>query len=90
MRERVKEKYEDYEGDYVTITKDDDDCLRAIRDALGFLSLPERKIFVMYTEAGTYSEVAKELKCSVPTVSNKIKAIQAKLRKKVEVECTDY
>lgn len=84
------ERYEDYEGDYITFAKEDDDCLRGLREAIRALPLPERKIMVMYIEAGTYSGVAKMLNCSVPTVSGKIKAIKEKINKIVYKECAEY
>lgn len=84
------ERYEDYEGDYITLTGEDDDCMNAVRETIRGLPLPERKIFIMYVEEGTYSGVAKILNCSVPTVSAKIKAIQAKIREKTNRECAEY
>ena len=80
-------KYEEYEGEYITVSSEDDDCLRAIKDSIRDLPMAERMIMVMYVEAGTYSEVAKHLRCSVPTVSKRIKAIKAKLGRKVETVC---
>ena len=74
-----KEKYEEYEGDYLADNPNDDDRMRALRERIRNLPLPERKIFIMYTELGTYSEVAKILKCSVPTVSKKIREIREKI-----------
>ena len=74
-----KEKYEEYEGDYLADKPNDDDTMRALRERIRNLPLPERKIFIMYTELGTYSEVAKILKCSVPTVSKKIREIREKI-----------
>lgn len=71
--------YEDYEGDYLRPDPEDDDTLRGIRERIAALPLPERRIFIMYTEYGTYSEVAKILKCSVPTVSKKIREIRKKI-----------
>lgn len=78
-KKRILEKYEEYEGDYLADSPEDDDTMRALRARIRNLPLPERKIFIMYTELGTYSEVAKILKCSVPTVSKKIREIREKL-----------
>lgn len=71
--------YEEYEGDYLTDRPEDDDTMLELRRRIRNLPLPERKIFIMYAELGTYSEVAKILKCSVPTVSKKIREIREKL-----------
>lgn len=84
----MESKYEEYEGDYLTFGMDDDDCLRALREEARSLPLAERRIFIMYVEAGTYSEVAKQLHCSVPTVSKKIRAIKEKLIEKTRTVCT--
>ena len=87
----MKEKFEEYEGDYVVFRPDlDDDCMKAVRDELGRLSLAERRIFLMYLEAGTYTEVSKELKCSVPTISKKCRQIAAKIAKKTEKICREF
>lgn len=82
-------RYEEYEGEYLEINFDDDDCIRAIREELRGLTLAERMIFVMYSEEQTYSAVAKKLGCSVPTVSKRIKQIKNKLRSKIELPCTE-
>ena len=74
------EKYEEYEADYITDRPEDDDRMRELRERIRSLPLPERKILIMYTELGTYSAVAKILKCSVPTVSKKVNEIRDKLK----------
>lgn len=87
---RQDRNYEDYEGDYLVISSEDDDCLRAIRERIAELPMAERRIMVMYIEAGTYSAVAKQLKCSVPTVSKKIRGIKKKIKLKIDSVCRDY
>ena len=77
----LEERYEVYEADYLADSPEDDDTMRALRERIRDLPLPERRIFIMYTEFGTYSEVAKVLKCSVPTVSKKIREIREKILK---------
>ena len=72
-------EYDRYEGEYINIQSGDDDRFASYREALMALPLAERKIFIMYTEIGTYSGVAKILKCSVPTVSKKVNQIRVKL-----------
>lgn len=74
--------YDIYSVDYLNAGGDDDDYMARVRDAINSLPLAEKRMFVMYTEFGTYSEVAKQLKCSVPTISKHIK----KIRKKI-IEC---
>ena len=71
--------YEQYEPEYIEPSGEDDDRMAQIREAVKSLPLPERRIFLMYTEMGTYSSVAKFLHCSVPTVSKKISQIKSKL-----------
>ena len=83
-------RYEDYEGEYVEINFDDDDCLRAIREEIKCLPLPERKIFLMYSEEQTYSAVAKALNCSVPTASKYIRQVKDKILGKVETICKEF
>lgn len=85
----MKERFEQYECDYVTITPDDDDCVSSIKEELRRLTLAERTIYLMWMEMGTYSEVAKALKCSVPTISKKCRAISEKIHKKTEKICKE-
>lgn len=91
MRKREPGKYEEYEGDYINYDFiGDDDCMRRVRDEVKRLPLPERKIFLLYLEVGSFTEVAKELHCSVPTASHKVKAIRDKIKKASEDICMDY
>ena len=85
----MKERFEQYEGDYVTITPDDDDCVSSIKEELKRLTLAERTIYLMWLNLGTYSAVAKVLKCSVPTISKKCRAISEKIHKKTEKICQE-
>lgn len=75
--------YERYEAEYIEVKDYDDDRMAEIREAVKSLPLPERRIFLMYTEMGTYSSVAKFLHCSVPTVSKKIALIKSKLNQRL-------
>lgn len=83
-------RYEDYEGEYITISAEDDDCMRAIREEIKGLPLAEKRIFLMYSESQTYSAVAKALHCSVPTVSKKVREIKSRIRRKIDTICKDY
>lgn len=74
-------------NDWMDYSPEDDDCTMGIKDAIRGLSLPERRIYLMWMEEGTYTEVAKSLRCSVPTVSKKVRAIKDKIRKKVDKAC---
>ena len=77
-------------NEYIEFSLEDDDCLRSIKEVMRSLPLPEKVIYTMYLEEGTYSEVAKQLKCSVPTVSKKVRAISEKIRVKTEEICKGY
>ena len=90
MKRKEIGKYEEYEGDYITFNIEDDDCMRRIREEIKNLPLPERKIFLLYLEVGSFTEVSKELHCSVPTASHKVKAIRDKIRRGSETICKDY
>ena len=78
--------YEKYETEDINSNIEDDDSMFRIREALKNLSLAERKIFVMYTEMGTYSSVARALHCSVPTVSKKVRQIKEKIITMIQSE----
>ena len=83
-------RYEEYEGESIDIDFNDDDCIRAIREGIKGLSLPERKIFIMYCEEQTYSAVAKALNCSVPTASKYIREVKNKILGKVDTICKEF
>ena len=73
--------WDDIENEYMEPRESDDDRIRGIKERMRTrLSLAERRILIYYIELGTYSEVAKILRCSVPTVSKKIREIREKLR----------
>lgn len=76
-------------NEYIEFNIEDDDCIRSIKETLRGLPLPDKTIYTMWLEEGTYSEVAKQLRCSVPTVSKKIRAVSARIREKTEVICKD-
>ena len=79
-----------YEDEYIVVTPEDDDCLRAVKKRLSGLPMAERSLFLMFLEEGTYSAVARKLRCSVPTVSKKIRAIKKKIKLNTEEICRDY
>lgn len=79
----MKIPYEKYEGEYIESKGTDDDYMAIVREVVKALPLPERRIFIMYTEMGTYSSVAKALHCSVPTVSKKVHQIRDKIKSRL-------
>ena len=60
-------KIEIYDADYLP-TDNDDDTMVALKESISALRPVERKIFLKYTEEGTYTAVAREYNVSVPTV----------------------
>lgn len=66
------------ESDYLP-TKDDDDRMLMIKNALQSLRPIERKIWLTYTELGTYTAVAREYNVSVPTAAKYLKIIRKKI-----------
>lgn len=76
--------YEVYSPDYLENQSTDTDEIQKIRDLIRALPLPQQKIWVMYTEFGTYAEVARHLHCSVPTAATYIKQIREKLKDKIK------
>lgn len=68
---------------------EDSECLVCLKETIMGLPLPDRNIMLMYIEEGTYSAVAKRLKCSVPTVSKKIRKIREEIKIKIKPKCND-
>lgn len=56
-----------YDPDYEPNKMEDDEQMYKIKQAIQELRPVERKIFLTYTEGGTYTAVAKTYNVSVPT-----------------------
>lgn len=56
-----------YDPDYEPNRMEDDEMVFKIKQAIQELRPVERKIFLTYTEGGTYTAVAKTYNVSVPT-----------------------
>lgn len=80
----MRVEYDVYSKDFLDPKGTDDDRLYWIRKAINSLHPAQKRIIVMYLEYGTYSEVAKELHCSVPTCSKMVKEIISKLKNSLE------
>lgn len=71
--------------DYDLIKKDyeindeDDDRLYRIKTALAELRPMERKIFLVYTELGSFAAVARQFNVSAPTAKTYINNIKDKI-----------
>lgn len=66
------------EIDYAPTPQDDDEML-LIKERIMALSPPLRNIWLLYCEAGTYTEVGRILHSSPPTVKKKIMFIKNKI-----------
>lgn len=69
---------EELEEDY-KITDEDDDEMMLIKNAVFALPTVQRKIWLTYTEIGTYAGTAKEYGVSVPTIKKYLKEIREKI-----------
>lgn len=69
---------EELEEDY-RVTDEDDDEMMLIKNAVFALPTVQRKIWLVYTEIGTYSGTAKEYGVSVPTIKKYLKEIREKI-----------
>lgn len=65
--------------DYKPDTLEDDDLLYTLKEAIQSLRPVERKIFLTYTELGTYTQAAKTFHVSVPTIRKYINEIRQKI-----------
>ena len=64
-----------YDEDYA-ITADDDDEMYKLKTAIFALPAIQRKIFLAYTDIGTYAGTAREFGVSVPTMKKYLKIIK--------------
>ncbi len=65
--------------EYKPDTLEDDDLLYSLKEAIQSLRPVERKIFLTYTELGTYTQAAKTFHVSVPTIRKYINEIRQKI-----------
>lgn len=65
-------------------TMDDDDFMFAIKDAIYNLTEAEQRIFLLYVDTESYSEVARQLHCSAPTAKTYITKVRDKIIDKLE------
>lgn len=65
--------------EYITITEEDDDVMVDIKTRLRELKPMERKIFLTYTELGTFAATAREFNVSPPTIKTYINNIKEKI-----------
>ena len=66
-------------NDYLPTEEDDDYMLSLKNKVLQDLTEPEKRVFLLYAELGSYSAVGRQLKCSPPTVRKYIDIIREKL-----------
>ena len=64
-----------YDEDYA-ITPEDDDEMYRLKSAIFSLPAIQRKIFLAYTEIGTYAGTAREFGVSTPTIKSYLKTIK--------------
>lgn len=75
--------------EYQPDTLEDDDLLYAIKEAIQSLRPMERKIFLTYTELGTYTQAAKTFHVSVPTIRKYINEIRQKIYGHINDDAVD-
>lgn len=68
-----------YDPDYEPNRMEDDEMIFKIKQAIQELRPVERKIFLTYTEGGTYTAVAKTYNVSVPTARTYVHKIIEKI-----------
>lgn len=73
------------EEEYLIHNEDEDDELYLMKEALKYALNPlERKIFITYTELGTYADTAKAFNVSIPTVSKYVGGLRQKIAEYVD------
>lgn len=65
---------------YYLPTEEDDDFMLELKNKVYSLTEPEKRVFLLYTELGSYSAVGRELNCSAPTVKKYIDLIRDKIK----------
>ena len=78
----MKIDYDKLKLDYIS-TMEDDDYMAKIKEAVFSLSEPEQRVFLLYTELGSYAAVARQCNCSSPTVRKYVTSIINKIKDKI-------
>lgn len=71
-------------NDYIPDDWMDDDFMYAIKEAINSLTPMERRIWLTYTETGSYAATGREFNVSPPTSASYLKAIREKIMKQIE------
>lgn len=58
---------------------DDDDRLREVKEKIFSLPEPKRKVLLLWIDSQSFSEVARRMNCSSPTVSKYINKIREEI-----------
>lgn len=77
-------KIDIYYPDYEPKEFEDDDRMVLIKEAIASLRPVERKIFLSYTECGTYAETGRIFNVSTPTARSYVNETRAKIKKYVD------
>lgn len=78
-----KTKIDIYYPDY-EVNDEDDDRMWWIKDAIASLRPVERKIFLTFTECGTFAETGRIFNVSTPTARSYVNEIREKIKKYVD------
>lgn len=75
----MKIDFEKIKLDYIP-TEEDDDFMRKLKEKIFSLSEVEQRILLLWVDTGSYSEVARQLNCSAPTVRKYLTPIIDKIK----------
>lgn len=78
----MENEYDKWKVDYLP-TPDDDDEMVAIKDAVDSLNSIQKKIWLTYTELGSYAAVGRTFKVSTPTARKYLIEIRNNILKKL-------
>lgn len=76
-----KFNYDLIKADYEADELNDEELVFQIKTALKNLTPVERKIFLTYTEVGSYAATAREFNVSAPTAKTYVQAVKDKILK---------
>lgn len=70
-------------NDYIPDDWMDDDFMYAIKEAINSLTPMERRIWLTYTETGSYAATGREFNVSAPTSGSYVRQVKIKILKLV-------
>lgn len=79
----MESDYGKWKDEYLPNDIEDDDMMYRVKEAVDGLNSVQKKIFLTYTELGSYAAVGREFGVSTPTAKKYIERIKAIIKENI-------